>query len=75
MAKRKLIVEIALNSECDTEGTLKDTYFCNEYTGTWWIDLEPLNKIPGCNPACVVNLNTRTAEINGRCTGVIPPNS
>ena len=33
--------EIAINSECGTQGTLKDTYFCNEYTGTWWIDLKP----------------------------------
>jgi hypothetical protein len=27
----------------------------------------------GCNPACVVDLNTGTAEINGRCMGVLPP--
>jgi hypothetical protein len=67
--------EIALNSECGTQGTLKDTYFCNEYTGTWWIDLEPLNEKPGCNPACVVNVNKKTAEINWRCTGAIPPES
>jgi hypothetical protein len=67
--------EIALNSECGTQGTLKDTYFCNEYTGTWWIDLEPLNEKPGCNPACVVNVSTKTAEINWRCTGAIPPDS
>ncbi len=67
--------EIAINSECGTQGTLKDTYFCNEYTGTWWIDLKPLNEQPGCNPACVVNVNTKTAEINWRCTGVIQPNS
>jgi hypothetical protein len=67
--------EIAINSECGTQGTLKDTYFCNDYTGTWWIDLNVFNEKPGCNPACVVDVNTKTAEINWRCTGAIPPNS
>jgi hypothetical protein len=66
---------IAENSECGTEGSLKDSYVCNEYTGTWWIDLEPLIENPGCNPACVVNVNTKTAEVNWRCTGAVPPNS
>ena len=26
----------------------------------------------GCNPACVINVETRTAEINWRCTGLLP---
>jgi hypothetical protein len=42
--------------------------FCNE--GTYWIDLN-LNKT-GCSPACVINLENRTAEINWRCTGLLP---
>ncbi|MBE0524445.1 MAG: hypothetical protein IBX40_08975 [Methanosarcinales archaeon] len=67
--------DIAENSECVMEGSLKDSSVCNEYTGTWWIDLEPLIEKPGCNPACVVNVNTKTTEINWRCTGALPPNS
>jgi len=59
--------EIAINSECGNR--LKDSYMCNEYTGTWWIDLDI--KKEGCNPACVVNTETEEAEINWRCTGLI----
>jgi len=56
---------------CTNEGTLKQDAVCNAETGTWWIDIEP--KIPrqGCSPACVVNVNSRTAEINYRCTGLM----
>jgi hypothetical protein len=42
---------------------------CNSNTGTWWFDLDVAKA--GCNPACVVNLTTKTAEINWRCTGLI----
>jgi hypothetical protein len=59
--------EIAANSECGAD--FKTTFSCNEYTNTWWIDLN-LEK-EGCNPACVVNIKTRQAEINWRCTGLI----
>ncbi len=58
---------IAINSECGDR--LKETYMCNNYTGTYWIDLD-IDK-PGCNPACVVNVETRQTEINWRCTGLI----
>ncbi|MGC9443853.1 MAG: hypothetical protein ACP5E9_02805 [Candidatus Methanospirareceae archaeon] len=64
---------IAENSTCMQEGTLTDTYFYNEYTRTWWIDLEPYEHKEGCNPACVVNITTKTAEVNWRCTGLILP--
>lgn len=64
-------VAIAEDSACTQEGELKENHFCNENTGTWWIDLEV--EKPGCNPACVVDLNTKTAEINWRCTGALPP--
>ena len=61
--------QIALNSECNN-GTLKeDTASCNEITGTWWIDLD-IQKA-GCSPACVINVETKHAEINWRCTGLI----
>ncbi len=62
--------EIFLQSECVEEGSLKEEYFCNENTGTWWLDLE-IDK-PGCAPACVINISTEEAEINWRCTGLIP---
>ena len=51
---------------------LKNTLsFYNESTGTWWIDLDVVR--PGCNPACVVNVANKPAEINWRCTGLIVP--
>ena len=61
--------QIALASECVVNGTLEETSFCNAETGTFWIDLD-IEK-PGCNPACVVNIVTREAEINWRCTGLL----
>jgi|GEM_PF-969188 len=66
---------IAENSTCVQEGSLTDTYVYNEYTRTWWIDFEPFTEPKGCNPACVVFEDTRTAEINWRCTGALPPES
>ncbi|RLI97599.1 MAG: hypothetical protein DRO99_02785 [Candidatus Aenigmatarchaeota archaeon] len=64
---------IALNSTCVQEGSLTDVYAYNEYTGTWWIEMEPVPDKPNCNPACVVDVQTLEAEINWRCTGAIPP--
>ena len=64
-------VEVAQNSECVEQGQLKETRLCNQETGTWWIDLD-LDK-PGCSPACVVDVSEKTAEINWRCTGLLPP--
>ena len=66
LTEAKLIAE---NSDCTAEGSLKDTYMCNEDTGTWWIDLDLQRE--GCNPACVVNVETEEAEINWRCTGLL----
>lgn len=53
------------------EGSLKDEYFCNDYTGTWWIEFTPDEVKEGCNPACVVSVETKKAEINWRCIGLI----
>jgi NitT/TauT family transport system substrate-binding protein len=64
---------IAQNSSCVQEGTLTDTYIYNEYSRTWWFDLEPFTVMPGCNPACVISEDTRTAEINWRCTMATTP--
>jgi hypothetical protein len=59
--------QIALESECGDR--LKDSCMCNNYTGTWWIDLDI--QLEGCNPACVVDVETGEAVINWRCTGLI----
>ena len=63
--------QIALNSDCADEGTLKDTYMCNDITGTWWLDLDVEKQ--GCMPSCVINVATKEAKINWRCTGLIMP--
>jgi hypothetical protein len=64
-------MQIAAASQCALYGYPTGTYFCNEDTATWWIDLDA--DAPGCMPACVVDVNYGTAEINWRCTGVLPP--
>jgi hypothetical protein len=58
---------------CADVGPLTDRHFCNEVTGTWWIDLEPSTPMQGCNPACVVNVTTGASEVNWRCTGALVP--
>lgn len=63
--------QIALNSECVQDGALGEKYFCNEDTGTWWIDLNIQKEM--CHPACVINIATKTAKINRRCMGLLPP--
>jgi heat shock protein HslJ len=44
----------------------------NPNSKTWWFDANLNATQPGCNPACVVFEETRTTEINWRCTGLIP---
>jgi len=46
----------------------------NQITKTWWFDANLNSAKEGCNPACVVSEETKTAEINWRCTGLIEPN-
>lgn len=53
---------------CDGE---LGTSMRNEVTNTWWFDLPIDTEKPGCNPACVVDEVTKTAEINWRCTGLL----
>ena len=62
-------ISIAQFSNCTKEGALTKPYVCNEITGTWWIDLSAEKE--GCSPACVVNVETKEAEINWRCTGLL----
>ena len=63
--------KIAGNSDIGDQGTLKDTYSCNENTSNWWIDMKPTSEQNACNPAYVVNINTKEVEINWRCTVAI----
>jgi hypothetical protein len=59
-------------SVCMNEGTLdRADATCNENSGTWWIGLTPTVPREGCSPACVVNVNSGTAEVNYRCTGLV----
>ncbi|OGZ34350.1 MAG: hypothetical protein A2174_03795 [Candidatus Portnoybacteria bacterium RBG_13_41_18] len=44
----------------------------NANSKTWWFDANLNSTQQGCNPACVVSEETKTAEINWRCTGLIP---
>jgi hypothetical protein len=62
---------IAEASRCVSDGAGIGDARYNEHTGTWWFDLDIEKE--GCSPACVVNEATGQAEINWRCTGVLPP--
>ncbi|MFH1393740.1 MAG: hypothetical protein ABII71_01580 [Candidatus Micrarchaeota archaeon] len=61
---------VAQGSDCAQEGVVKsEGAFYNDNSKTWWFELE-IEK-PGCSPACVVHENG-SAEINWRCTGLLP---
>jgi hypothetical protein len=70
-------LEIAQKSDCNKQAnlliTFTENYQCNEITSTFWVDLNMNPEKNGCNPACVVNILNKTAEINWRCTGYLPP--
>lgn len=61
---------IAESSACVQEGNLTDQYAYNNNTRTWWLGLDIIRA--GCAPACVVYEENGSAEINWRCTGLIP---
>ena len=61
--------EIALNSDCLSEGNLTGEYSYNENSRTWWFNMNADRE--GCSPACVVYEETESAEINWRCTGLV----
>ena len=63
--------EIAEQSSCADVGALTGDAFYNADTGTWWLDLNAEKE--GCSPACVVHISDKTAEVNWRCTGALPP--
>ncbi len=57
-------------SDCLSVGNLTNVSMYNNYTATWWIDLDTVKS--GCSPACVIGENM-TGEVNWRCTGLIVP--
>ncbi|MFH1286398.1 MAG: hypothetical protein ABII02_01455 [Candidatus Magasanikbacteria bacterium] len=61
---------IALNSCINGGGALASGGTYNENSKTWWFDANLITTQEGCNPACVVSEETKTAEINWRCTGL-----
>ncbi len=65
-AEARLIAE----KECIKGGEALEVGMYNDGSKTWWFDAN-LNAVQeGCNPACVVSEETKTAEINWRCTGL-----
>ena len=62
--------QIAQDSACVQAGAVKKDCNCNQGTGTCWLTMEGTDK-PGCAPACVVNVETKSAEINWRCSGLM----
>lgn len=65
---------IIAEKNCIKGGEALGTGQYNENTRTWWFDANLNASRPGCNPACVVNAETGTTEINWRCTGLLPEN-
>lgn len=63
--------EIAKAGVCAQTGPLTERSLYNDYTKTWWIDLDV--KKEGCAPACVVWAETGQSEVNWRCTGLVLP--
>jgi hypothetical protein len=59
--------QIAANSECGNK--FKEFSICNQDAGTWWIGLDIEKE--GCSPVCVINVVTKEASIDWRCTDAI----
>ena len=71
MSEAKIIAEA---SGCAAMGEVTEKAFYNENSRTWWLDMImfPENEKQSCAPACVVSEQEKTAEINWRCTGLLP---
>ena len=65
--------KVIAEQTCIKGGESLESGYYNKNTKTWWFDAN-LNQVKeGCAPACVVSEETKTAEINWRCTGLIAP--
>jgi len=67
------MARVIAESTCVQDGETLSSGYYNENSKTWWFDATLSETPSGCNPACVVSEETRTAEINWRCTGLILP--
>lgn len=70
-AEARVIAE----KSCIKGGEVLETGIYNQNSKTWWYEANLNATREGCNPACVVNEETKIAEINWRCTGLIVPKS
>jgi hypothetical protein len=52
-------------SQCSREGSAKETHYCDAKAGAWVIDIQTYRK--GCNPACVIDVKTKTGKVDWRC--------
>jgi hypothetical protein len=69
----KTEAEVIADETCNLQGSITGEGECNSGTGTWWLGFNPTEVKQGCNPACVVDVKVKTAEINWRCTGLLSP--
>jgi len=65
--------ETIAEKSCVKGGETLEEGTYNENSNTWWFDANLDTAREGCNPACVVSGETKTAEINWRCTGLKAP--
>ena len=74
MSQEEALEIVGSMSECTMVGIPANTATYNDVSKTWWVDLERMPELEndGCNPACVVREENKTAEVNWRCTGLIP---
>lgn len=56
--------DIAEDSPCGKYG-LKSYHYCSQTSGKWSIDLDIEKE--GCKPACIINIETKSAQIDWRC--------
>jgi hypothetical protein len=61
---------IIAEASCIKGGEALSAGSYNPNSKTWWFDANLNATREGCNPACVVSEETKTAEINWRCTGL-----
>jgi len=73
LTQKEAILIAGNTSECTMVGIPANTATYNDVSKTWWINLERMPELEkdGCNPACVVREENKTAEVNWRCTGAI----
>jgi hypothetical protein len=61
---------VIAEKECIKGGDALEAGVYNKSSKTWWFNANLNATREGCNPACVVSEETKTAEINWRCTGL-----